>query len=125
MSRILEHRTEKGCSFRQAEVELGDVAGHQRVGQLMLLNSDMGQAAVRAVGHHHELPDPDDLLRLLHVADNLAKSVGLGTLSGEEAEFDADALKGLGLSRDRAEELCEDLQKEMVQEIRSVVANCL
>ena len=102
MSRILEHRTEKGCSFRQAEVDLGDVAGH-----------------------HHELPDPDDLLRLLHVADNLAKSVGLGTLSGEEAEFDADALKGLGLSRDRAEELCEDLQKEMVQEIRSVVANCL
>lgn len=125
MSRILEHRAEKGCSFRQAEIDLGDVAGHQRVGQLMLLNSDMGEAAVRAVGHHHELPDPDDLLRLLHVADNLAKSVGLGTLAGEEAEFDADALNELGLSSGRIEELCDDLQKEMVQEIKSVVATCL
>ncbi len=67
------------CSFRQAEVDLGDVASHQRVGQL-LLNSDMGENAVNAVGNHHELSDPDDLLRLLHVADNLAKSVGLGTV---------------------------------------------
>jgi HD-like signal output (HDOD) protein len=79
MLRILTHRAEKNCSFRQAEVDLGDVASHQRVGQL-LLNSDMGENAVNAVGNHHELSDPDDLLRLLHVADNLAKSVGLGTV---------------------------------------------
>jgi hypothetical protein len=64
-------------------------------------------------------------LRLLHVAHNLAKSVGLGTLAGEEAEFDADALKELGLSSGRVEKLCDDQQKEMVQEIKSVVATCL
>jgi HD-like signal output (HDOD) protein len=110
-------------SFRQAEVDL--IASHQRVGQLMLLNSDMGENAVNAVGNHHELSDPDDLLRLLHVADNLAKSVGLGTLPGEEAEFDADVLKQMGLSSDRVVRLSADLQKEMVQEIRSVVASCL
>ena len=125
MSRILAHRTDKGGSFRQAEVALGDVASHQRVGQLMLLNSDMGEAAVTAVGHHHELPDPDDLLRLLHVADNLAKSVGLGTLPGEEAEFDASALRALGLNAESLQKLQEDLEKDMVQEIRTVVANCL
>jgi HD-like signal output (HDOD) protein len=50
MLRILTHRAEKNCSFRQAEVDLGDVASHQRVGQLMLLNSDMGENAVNAVG---------------------------------------------------------------------------
>ena len=123
MLRILTHRAEKNCSFRQAEVDL--IASHQRVGQLMLLNSDMGENAVNAVGNHHELSDPDDLLRLLHVADNLAKSVGLGTLPGEEAEFDADVLKQMGLSSDRVVRLSADLQKEMVQEIRSVVASCL
>ena len=125
MSRILAHRTDKGGSFRQAEIAMGDVAGHQRVGQLMLLNSDMGEAAVSAVGHHHELPEPDDLLRLLHVADNLAKAVGLGTLPGETAEFDADAVRELGLNAESLQALQEDLQKEMVQEIRTVVANCL
>jgi len=38
MSRILAHRMDKGCSFREAEIALGDIAGHQRLGQLMLLN---------------------------------------------------------------------------------------
>jgi len=32
MDRILAHRTDKSGSFRQAEVALGDVASHQRVG---------------------------------------------------------------------------------------------
>jgi hypothetical protein len=91
----------------------------------MLLNSDMGESAVTAVGHHHELPDPDDLLRLLHVADNLAKSVGLGTLPAEEAEFDASALRELELNAESLQKLQEDLEKDMVQEIRTVVANCL
>jgi HD-like signal output (HDOD) protein len=125
MSRILAHRVAKGVTFRQAEIDLGDVAGHQRVGQLMLLNSDMGEAAVAAVGHHHEMPEPDDLLRLLHVANNLAKAVGLGTLPGEEAEFDDSALRELGLDADGVQQLREDLEKHMVQEIRTVVANCL
>ncbi len=125
MSRILAHRTDKGCTFRQAEIDLGDVAGHQRVGQLMLLNSDMGEDAVAAVGNHHELSDPGDLLGLMHVANNLAKSVGLGMLPGEESEFDAATLKGLGLSAERVEELAAELQREMVQEIKSVVANCM
>ena len=92
---------------------------------VMLLNWDMSEQAVAAVGHHHELSEPDDLLALLHTADNLAKSVGLNTLPGEPAEFDEPTLKGLGLSKDRVEELGEDLQKEMVQEIRSLVASCL
>jgi HD-like signal output (HDOD) protein len=125
MERILARRADRGGSFRQAEIDLGDVAGHQRVGQLLLLNSDMGEAAVDAVGRHHDLTEANDLLRLLHVADNLAKAVGLGLLSGEEAEFDSDALAGLGLTEERVEELAEELRKEIVQEIRTVVSNCL
>lgn len=125
MSRILKHRTDKGTTFRQSEIDLGDVASHQRIGQLMLLNSDMGEAAVAAVGRHHELAAPDDLLRLVHVADNLAKLVGLGTLAGDEAEFDEGVLQEVGLTVEGVHELGEDLQKDMVQEIRQVVANCL
>lgn len=125
MSRILTHKSDKGVSFRQAEIDLGDVASHQRVGQLLLLNSDMGEVAVTAVGRHHDLDEAEDLLSLLHVADNLAKATGLGTQPGDEAEFDESALRRLGLNAGSVEALREDLQKEMVQEIRTVVSNCL
>ena len=126
MARILAHRSDKGITFRQAEIDLGDVAGHQRVGQLMLLNSDMGEDTVAAVARHHDLADGDsEVLSLLHVADNLSKAVGLGMIGGEEAVFDAGALSRLGLSEARVAELAEELKRDMVQEIKSVVANCM
>ena len=56
----------------------------------------MGEQAIAAVGYHNELSEPDDLLALLHTADNLAKSVGLGTLPGEPAEFDEPTLRVWG-----------------------------
>ena len=125
LERILAHRTQKGCSFRQAEIDLGDVASHQRIGQLMLLNSDMGEGTVTAVGNHHNTDSPTELLSLMHVADNLAKALGLGYLPGEEAEFDDGLLSVIGLTSGKVEALCDELQKEMVQEIKTVVAACM
>ncbi len=59
---------------------MGDVAGHQRLGQLLLINADMGEGAVGVVGHHHDLDETTDLECIVHLADNLAKAVGLGFL---------------------------------------------
>ena len=124
--KVQSHRAEHGESFRQAEVEMGDVASHARLGQLMLLNSDMGEDVVAAVGRHHEPGDePSDLLSLVNVADNLAKDLSLGYLPGEEGEYDDHVLASLGISREQLDTVREDMSGEVVEEIRTVVAQCM
>ena len=105
---------------------MGDVASHARLGQLMLLNSDMGEDVVAAVGRHHEPGDePSDLLSLVNVADNLAKDLSLGYLPGEEGEYDDHVLASLGISREQLDTVREDMSGEVVEEIRTVVAQCM
>ena len=41
-TRLLGHSRDKSVSFRQAEIDMGDVAGHQKLGQLLLINADKG-----------------------------------------------------------------------------------
>ncbi len=123
--RVQSHRSDKGGTFRQAEIEMGDVASHPRLGQLMLLNNDMGEDVVAAVGKHHEPGDePSDLVSLVHVADNLAKDLGLGYLPGEEGEYDDAVLASVGLSENRIETLRDEMSVDVVDEIRAVVDQC-
>ena len=124
--KVQSHRAEQGESFRQAEVDMGDVASHARLGQLMLLNSDMGEDVVAAVGRHHEPGDePSDLVSLVYVADNLAKDLGLGYLPGEVGEFDDKVLTSLKMTRERLDAVREDMSGDVVDEIRAVVAQCM
>ena len=51
VNRVQALRKDRNYSFRQAEAELGEVADHERVGRLLLLNADMGQEIVAARGH--------------------------------------------------------------------------
>ena len=126
LERVEHHRAEKGVTFRQAEADLGDVASHEQVGQLMLLNADMGAEAVSAVGGHHEPGDePSDLLCLVHLANNLSKDLGLGYLPGEEGVYDGGVLKHVGLSEARLSQIREALATETVEEIRTVVSQCM
>jgi len=126
LERVQSHRTEKDISFREAERELGDVANHQRVGQLMLLNADMGEGPVGVVGAHHEgADDPSDLLCLVHIANNLSREIGLSYLPGEPTEYDEGILGRSGLTRDTLAELREKLQTELVEEITTVVSQCM
>jgi HD-like signal output (HDOD) protein len=125
MTRLLGHRRNKNVSFRQAEIDMGDVAGHQRLGQLLLINADMGPEVVGVVGHHHDLHETTDLECLVHLADNLAKAVGLGCLLGEEPESDEKAMAQVGVSAAALERIKEDLEASTVEEIRTVVAQCM
>jgi hypothetical protein len=104
---------------------MGDVAGHQRLGQLLLINADMGPEVVGVVGHHHDLHETTDLECLVHLADNLAKAVGLGCLLGEEPESDEKAMAQVGVSAAALERIKEDLEASTVEEIRTVVAQCM
>jgi hypothetical protein len=126
LERVQAHRAQKGESFRQAEADLGDVASHDRVGQLMLLNADMGEEAVAAVGLHHGAgEDPSDLLCLVHMANNLSKDLGLGYLPGEESEYAEGVLKKLGLDEGKLQGLRDSLAEDIVEEIRTVVSQCM
>ena len=125
-SRVQSHRTEKGGTFRSAEHDLGDVANHERLGQLMLLNADMGAEAVAAVGGHHEPGgEPNDLVCLIHVANNLCKEVGLAYLPGEDGNYDDAVLGRLGVREERIEALRSSLEGDVVQEIKTVVDQCM
>ena len=92
----------------------------------MLLNADMGEEAVAAVGLHHSPGDtPSDLLCLVHMANNLSKDLGLGYLPGEESDYDEGILAKLGMSEDKLASLRDQLAEEIVEEIRSVVSQCM
>jgi hypothetical protein len=53
-------------SFRKAEQRLGDSANHERLGQLLLLNANMGQEIAEVIAKHHNPGnDPGDLACLL------------------------------------------------------------
>ncbi|MFH1570450.1 MAG: HDOD domain-containing protein [Gemmatimonadota bacterium] len=126
LERVEHHRAQKGVTFRQAETELGDVASHDRVGQLMLLNADMGEEVVAAVGGHHQpAEEPGDLPCLVHLANNLSKDLGLGYLPGEEGQYDGRVLAHLKLDEPGLDRLRERLAREIVEEIRTVVGQCM
>ena len=126
MERVQYHRKEKGGSFRQAEADLGDVANHERVGRLMLLNSHLGSKTVDVVGRHHDPgDDPGQLICLVHMANNLAKDLGLGYLPGEEGQYDSRVLTALDITQKQVENFRDSLATDVASEIRTVVDQCI
>jgi len=124
-ARVEEHRKETGGSFRTAEHDLGDVASHVRIGQLMLLNNDMGQDSVSAVASHHDAAGAADLVRLVHMANNLYKDLGLGYLPGEKPEYNVEVLEALRIDQGRLEVLRDQLAADVVDEIKTMVDQCM
>jgi HD-like signal output (HDOD) protein len=49
-----------GKSFRDIEHRLGDVAGHDEIGQLVLTRTNLSSVVCEAVGQHHDLPEAPD-----------------------------------------------------------------
>lgn len=126
LERVEHHRAQEDSTFRQAEADLGDVASHDQVGRLMLLNADMGAEVVSAVaGHHHPGDETTDLMCLVHLADNLSKDLGLGYLPGEEGTYNEAVLAHLDLSESRLNEIREALAQDIVEEIRTVAGQCM
>ena len=112
-------------SFRDAEQRLGDVAGHEQLGQLLLMRAGMSEDLVRCVGTHHQPGSvPSPLLALVNFADNLCKDLGMGSLAEERGTYDPSVLRVLGVSAERVVELRERLGEKTVQDVMDIVERC-
>ena len=125
-SRVLNRMQSTGSSFRRAEAGLGDTANHEHLGQLLMMNVNMGVELATAVGKHHALGEaPDDLTCLVHLADNLSKELGLCYLPDEKPHYSKAALDALGMTSSSVAALKASLAEDMVEEVRNMVESCL
>ncbi|MFH1571718.1 MAG: HDOD domain-containing protein [Gemmatimonadota bacterium] len=114
-----------GCTFREAEKELCDVANHEFLGRLLLLKSRVGEPLVQAVGTHHTTGrSPEPLTCLIHLANNLCKDAGKGYMPFEQSVYSAEVLETLGMNRDDVRRLQETLGESIVSEIDDLVDRC-
>ena len=124
-SRVLEHAENSG-SFRRAEARLGDPANHERLGQLLLINANMGEEVAGVVGTHHGLgEEPAPLACLVHLANQLSKDLGMGYLPDEAADYSEEVLKVLDMKPEDVESLKESLAEDTTGEVKSMVDQCL
>ena len=125
-ARVVEQMEKAELDFRTVENKLGDVANHERVGQLLMINANMGEELSQAVGSHHSVgDDPTPLTCLIHMADNLCKDLGLSYLPEESSRYDPRVLKKLKLVEDNLPVLRETLAEDIAEEVKSMVDQCL
>lgn len=123
--RLASLTTGARITFRDAEERLGDVIGHEQLGQLLLMRANMNEDLVRCVGTHHQPGAiPGALLALVNFSDNLCKDLGMGSLPDETAEYDAGVLRVLGVTPERVESIRESLGQNTVQEVMDIVERC-
>ena len=78
------------------------------------------------VGTHHSLGEtPGDLACLLHLANNLCKDLGLGYMADEKGQYSQVVLKALKMEEEDIETLKETLAEDTVDEVKSMVEQCL
>ena len=125
-SRVLDRVRSTGTGFRAAEASLGDTANHDRVGQLLLVYANMGPELTAVVGSHHSIGEqPGDLECLVHLANNMAKEIGLGYLPGEKPHYHKAVLDALGITSGTVAALKASLAEDSIDEIKYMVEQCL
>ena len=125
-SRLVDQLPKVEGSFRKAEQRLGDSANHERLGQLLLLNANMGKEISEVIAQHHNPGrDPGDLACLLHLANNLCKDLGLGYLPSEKGRYNKAVMKTLKLAPADIKALRKTLAEDTVEEVRSAVEQCM
>lgn len=113
-------------TFAKAETDLGGAISHEWIGELVLRKSDMPNDLIRAVGLHHVLGErPARLTALVHVADGIAKEMGLGLVENEAVDFNRAALTVLQLNRDGARSLGKKHASLVKDEVRRLVKECM
>ena len=124
-TRVVDQAKTTG-GFRRAEARMGDTANHERLGQLLLFNADMGESITTVVGNHHSLGDePDELACLVHMANNLSKELGLSYLQDEEPQYNDVVLEKLEIGQEEIDSLKETLAEDTLEEVKSMVDQCL
>ena len=124
--RVVAQMESAQYQFRKVEAELGDMANHERVGQLLVINADMGEVLATTVGMHHTIGEkPEPLLCLINLADNLCKDIGLGYLAEERGDYDERVSAELGIRKRDIPRIREELAKEVPNEVRDMVNQCM
>jgi len=123
--RILRSMDNK-TTFAKAETDLGGAISHEWIGELVLRKSDMPSDLIRAVGLHHVLGErPSPLTALVHVADGIAKEMGLWLVEDEAVDFDRAALTVLQLKREDARNLSKKYAATAKDDVRRLVKECM
>ena len=124
--RVVRECERRQSSFREIESKMGDVASHERVGQLLIMNAKLGEPLAFAVGNHHRPGEhPSGLSCIIHMANNLCKDLGMGYLEGDKAVYDTGVLTHLGLSSADVAKLRAELAEDICDEVKSLVSLCL
>jgi HD-like signal output (HDOD) protein len=124
-NRVVEQVEKSGKAFRAVETRMGEAANHERIGQFLVINANMGEELATVIGTHHALGETSELACLVHIANNLAKEFELGYLSDEPAHYDKRALAALGIKASQIEEVRAELAGDIVEEIKTMVEQCL
>ncbi len=123
--RILRTMDSK-TTFAKAEADLGGAISHEWIGELVLRKSDMPADLTRAVGLHHVVGErPAQLTALVHVADGMAKEMGLGLVEDEAVDYNRVALTVLEMSRDEARTASKKYAPLVKDEVRRLVKECM
>jgi hypothetical protein len=78
---------------------------------------------MRAVGLHHMVGEkPAPLTALVHVADGIAKEMGM--VEGEAVDYNRRALQALNLKREDARNLSKNYASLVKEEVRRLVKEC-
>ena len=114
------------ASFREAEVGIGEAAHHERVGQMLLMKSNVRKELVEAVSSHHTVTESSTVLTaLLYLVNNLTKDLGLGYLPDEKGVYTDELLAKLELKMEDVDKIRETFTETLVPEIKNVVELCL
>jgi len=90
-----------GISFREAEKKRGDIANHERIGQLLMLKAGMSQPLTDWVKTHDSITEsPSALQCLLHIANGISKEIGFGYPPEQEVAHNPVVLKALSMSQE-------------------------
>ena len=126
VERIIRQMDGGKVPYYKAEAEMSAGINHSTVGQLLLEKSAMPPELIQAVRLHHTPGDsPSGLVALIHVADNIAKDIGLGYTEAEKGDYSRAALAALGLSREGVRKVSDALGELVTGEVKELVRQCM
>ena len=113
-----------GISFREAEKKRGDIADHERIGQLLLLKAGMSQQITDWVKTHDLITEsPSALQCLLHIANNFSKEVGFAYPPETEVTYSPAVLEALSMSQEDIDGIRAKLEDTLVNDVKQLLAD--
>jgi len=125
-SAILKRMSTPKTPFHWAEARLDVIVTHEYITRIVLTRAKADPDVIEAVAAHNSVGRrPNDLICLLHVADNLCKDLGMGYLEKERAVYSPAVLSALEMTEEQMEELIASVGEKMADEIEDLVTLCI